>query len=174
MKMVRASLFIVVVLGILVLCAPAWAIDPNLVAHWKFDEGSGAIAYDSVGGNVGTIYGDAEWTTGQIDGALSFDGVDDYVEIADSSSLDCTGGITIVMWIKPYSGMNCDENNNWRYILRKGDSVWGAYNLIYEASWDVPLISFRVIRGQSEYGLVTTSAAFPGSFAFLAFTFDYF
>ncbi|MHC4240308.1 MAG: LamG-like jellyroll fold domain-containing protein, partial [Planctomycetota bacterium] len=35
----------------------------GLIAHWKFDEGSGSIAYDSVGKNHGTIHG-ATWTTG--------------------------------------------------------------------------------------------------------------
>lgn len=43
-------------------------------------EGTGTIAYDSVGGNDGTIHG-ATWTTGQVNGALSFDGVDDYIII---------------------------------------------------------------------------------------------
>jgi hypothetical protein len=54
--------------------------EPGPIAHWKFDEGEGSIAYDSAGNNDGTIYG-AQWTTGQVDGALSFDGVNDYVEV---------------------------------------------------------------------------------------------
>ncbi len=45
------------------------------LAHWRFNEGSGSTAYDSAGNNDGTIYG-AQWTTGQIGGALSFDGND--------------------------------------------------------------------------------------------------
>ena len=51
------------------------------VAHWKLDETSGSIAYDSAGNNDGTLYGNPVWTTGQIDGALEFDGSDDYVEM---------------------------------------------------------------------------------------------
>ena len=48
--------------------SPARAVDVNgLVAHWKFDEGGGTIAYDSAGDNHGTICG-AQWTTGQNDG----------------------------------------------------------------------------------------------------------
>ncbi|MHC4734109.1 MAG: TolB family protein [Planctomycetota bacterium] len=53
-------------------------LDSGPIAHWKFDEGSGSIAYDSAGDHDGTIYG-ADWTAGQINGALSFNGVDDYV-----------------------------------------------------------------------------------------------
>ncbi|NIP25986.1 MAG: hypothetical protein GWN67_16725 [Phycisphaerae bacterium] len=72
---------------------------PGPVAHWKFDEGSGAVAYDSAGGNDGTIYG-AQWTTGQINDALSFDGVDDYVDIPYHSSLDrdASEGISLSVW----------------------------------------------------------------------------
>jgi len=73
---------------------------PPPVSHWKFDEGSGTTAYDSVGANDGTVYG-ATWTTGQIKGALSFDGVDDYVNVIDcDNSLDIEDDITIAAWVK--------------------------------------------------------------------------
>jgi len=61
-------------------------ISKGLVAHWTFDEDSGNIVSDSSGfGNNGTVYG-ATWTTGAVDGALEFDGIDDYVQIPDNSS----------------------------------------------------------------------------------------
>jgi len=59
---------------------------------WTFDEGSGTIAYDYSGNeNNGTLYngttvcsgGDCpNWVDGKYGKALSFDGVDDYVEVA--------------------------------------------------------------------------------------------
>ena len=77
-----------------------WA-DPSLygVSWWKFDEGSGNIAYDSVGDNHGTIYG-ATWTTGQINGALSFDGMNNYVDMADSVKNYLETSYTFSAWIK--------------------------------------------------------------------------
>jgi len=87
----------------------------GLVAYWSFDEGSGNIAYDASGnGNHGTIYG-AKWTQGKIGGALSFDGVDDYVRVPDSDSLDITNAITIEAWV------NCGSSpaGNLRSIVRK-------------------------------------------------------
>ncbi len=50
-------------------------------AHWKLDETEGTIAYDSAGDNDGIVNGGPLWqpTDGQIDGALAFDGIDDYV-----------------------------------------------------------------------------------------------
>ncbi len=75
-------------------------LDPNLVAHWKFDERHGTTATDSAGDNDGTVYG-AEWTTGQIGGALNFDGDGDYVDFGNPESLRITGMITISAWVKP-------------------------------------------------------------------------
>ncbi|MGA2092954.1 MAG: LamG-like jellyroll fold domain-containing protein, partial [Sedimentisphaerales bacterium] len=72
---------------------------PGLVAEWKFDEGTGTTAYDFTGSNNGTIYG-ATWTTGMSGKALSFDGVNDYVSVSDSTSLDISSEITITAWIK--------------------------------------------------------------------------
>ncbi|MHC4545480.1 MAG: hypothetical protein ACYSYL_13320 [Planctomycetota bacterium] len=60
-------------------------LDSDLVGWWKFDEGEGTIAYDSTGNNHGSIFG-ANWTTGQINGALTFDGVGDYVDCAHDIS----------------------------------------------------------------------------------------
>jgi len=74
----------------------------DLVGHWKFDEGSGTIAYDSSGnGNDGTLQGDPQWVAGMIgSGALSFDGTDGYVEIGDDASLSLTDALTITVWVK--------------------------------------------------------------------------
>ena len=52
----------------------------NLVGHWKFDEGSGAIAADSSGnGYEGTLFGNPQWIAGYLNGGLEFDRNDDCV-----------------------------------------------------------------------------------------------
>jgi hypothetical protein len=69
-----------------------------------FDEGSGTIAYDSAGTNDGALVNGPVWTTGQINDALGFDGVNDYVDVGDpiDGSLDFGAGdsFTISAWIK--------------------------------------------------------------------------
>ncbi|MCK5612961.1 right-handed parallel beta-helix repeat-containing protein [Candidatus Pacearchaeota archaeon] len=67
----------------------------GLVGWWKFDKGDGSTVYDSSGNNNdGTISG-AQWSTDGVNGALSFDGFNDYVSIPNSPELNITGDITI-------------------------------------------------------------------------------
>jgi hypothetical protein len=80
--------------------ADNWMVKKEwLVSHWKFDEGQGSIAYDSMGNNHGTIYG-ATWTTGQFNSALSFDGTNDYVDMADTVQNYLETIYTVSTWIK--------------------------------------------------------------------------
>ncbi len=80
--------------------------DPNLnlISHWKFDEGSGAIAYDSAGENDGTLVNEPVWTIGKINGALDFSG-NDAVNIAPSAGTDSplnlyNTDMSISVWVK--------------------------------------------------------------------------
>ncbi|MEM5819947.1 MAG: LamG domain-containing protein, partial [Candidatus Aenigmatarchaeota archaeon] len=49
--------------------------DPSLVGYWKFDEGSGTIAYDSsIYGNDGQLVNNPQWVDGKYGKALNFTG----------------------------------------------------------------------------------------------------
>jgi len=77
--------------------------EEGLIACWHFDEGNKNIVYDSSDSdNSGFIYG-ATWTDGISGFAVELDGIDDYVSIPDSNSLDITGNITMEIWIYPYT-----------------------------------------------------------------------
>jgi PGF-CTERM protein/uncharacterized repeat protein (TIGR01451 family) len=95
---------IIAILIIFILLVPAQAQDDGLVAEWHFDEGSGNVLKDSSGnGNDGTIDG-ATWVEGKFGQALSFDGVNDYVEVPDSPELSGGGkSLTVEAWVKPES-----------------------------------------------------------------------
>ena len=75
--------------------------DPTLVAHWALDEAEGDVASDSVNDNDGTIYGGPAWQpeAGMVDGALHFDGIDDYVE-TDFVLSPADGPFSVLAWIK--------------------------------------------------------------------------
>ena len=120
----RTNLFITIML-IVVLCGPAWAVDVNQpIAHWPFDEGAGSTAYDSVGSNDGTIYG-AAWTTGWINGALRFDGLNDYVYVPDDPNQQiATNQLTLSAWIR----LDTDVVGTQRRIIDKHEQAritWG-------------------------------------------------
>jgi len=72
----------------------------NLVAHWNFDDGSGSTAQDSSGnGNHGTLFGNPQWITGHLGGALDFDGTGDYVDLPISSLLSSLTNSTFATWV---------------------------------------------------------------------------
>ncbi len=79
----------------------AQGADDGLVAQWHFDEGSGSVLADSSGnGNDGVVHG-ATWVEGKYGKALSFDGVDDYVNCGNDGSLKRSNtDFTIEVWIK--------------------------------------------------------------------------
>jgi hypothetical protein len=77
----------------------------NLKGWWSFKETSGSTASDgSDKGNDGTITNVAAGNigvTGRIGKAIDFDGVNDYVTIADSTSLRPNQNYSIAMWVYP-------------------------------------------------------------------------
>jgi len=73
----------------------------GLVGYWKFDDENGIVAVDSSGtGNNGTLINGPAWTTGKVGGALSFDGVDDYVDASDTNLPIGNSSATLSAWIK--------------------------------------------------------------------------
>ena len=88
------------------------AIDPGtIVGLWLLDEGTGTAAADSSGnGNDGTLIGDPQWVNGKFGKAVQFDGDGDYIECADSDSLDMTDQITVMCWFKVDKAMTVFED----------------------------------------------------------------
>src|SRR4030042_3939976 len=71
----------------------------GLVGYWNFNETGGITAIDSSdSNNTGTLVNGPTWTTGKINNALSFDGVDDYVNVDDIPFRLVNG--TIAAWFK--------------------------------------------------------------------------
>ncbi|MGB8216492.1 MAG: LamG-like jellyroll fold domain-containing protein [Candidatus Methanoperedens sp.] len=96
--------------------------DIGPIAQFHF-EGN---AEDSSGnGNNGTIVG-AKFVQGISGQALSFDGVDDYVSVPDSTSLDISGSLTVSFWVKTTT------TDNDRGLLSK----WGGGSgyILYDVS----------------------------------------
>ncbi len=73
-------------------------LENGLVGWWKFDEANGTVAYDSSGnGNDGNLTNGPTWVSGKIGGALSFDGVDDYMEVS-SRKWNIENVMSVTFW----------------------------------------------------------------------------
>ncbi|HBG25468.1 MAG TPA: hypothetical protein DDX75_00050 [Phycisphaerales bacterium] len=91
---------------------------------YKFDETSGLTAVDTQEFANGTLYNfpldNIQWIDGQYAGALSFDGINDWVDIADIAMSDFHNK-TICMWIKadsvPTTGFILGTRTNYRIYI---------------------------------------------------------
>ena len=99
---------------------------PGLVAAYAFDEAVGLTVGDRSGnGNAGTISGATRALAGRFGGALSFDGVNDWVSVADSASLDLSASMTLEAWVRPTTA-----GASWRTVVMKeqpGQLVYALY-----------------------------------------------
>jgi glucose/arabinose dehydrogenase/chitodextrinase len=89
----------------------------GLVAAYAFDEGSGSSVSDSSGaGNSGSI-GSAVWSSpGRFGGAVSFNGTNARVTVADAPSLRLTSAMTLEAWVFPTT-----TSGTWRDVIYKGN-----------------------------------------------------
>src|SRR4030042_3065682 len=94
--------------------------DQNLIGWWKLDETSGTVAADSSGhGNDGTVVGGAKWVSGYIDGALDFDGDDNYVDCGYDPIFDTADEMTLAAWVNIRSVPTA-----WASVVSKGEYSW--------------------------------------------------
>ena len=77
-------------------------------------------------GNNGTLQGGATFAPGQVGQAFSFDGVDDFVLVPDSSSLDLSTQFTLAAWINPSSLQSEPTQGG---IISKGAPGGNGYQL---------------------------------------------
>ncbi len=80
-----------------VLVANTFTVPTDEMGYWPLDATSGTVAVDATGnGNNGTLHG-ASWNlNGQTNGCLNFNGINNYVQIANTVSND----FSIVFWVK--------------------------------------------------------------------------
>ena len=109
--------------------------DPNLVLHARMQEGPREIAFDYSGSsNHGKIIGAAWGSPG-----LVFDGVDDYVQIPASTSLDFTTDFSVEYWIKIQNNgvvvASSDGIGGWKYINRLSTDGGGSFDILTSDVW---------------------------------------
>jgi beta-lactam-binding protein with PASTA domain len=146
----------------------------GLVVAYGFDEATGLVATDSSGvaGN-GTIRG-ALRVAGKFGGALSFDGVNDWVTLADitASPIDLTNGMTLEAWVKP------TELSDWDTIILKERGTAGMSYALYANDGSPQPSGFNAAAGYQRMANGTTDQAVRGpalaldTWTHLAVTYD--
>ena len=114
-------------------------------AYLKFDESSGTTAADSsLSNNTGTLVGGPVWTAaGRVNGALSFDGINDYVSLASQS---LAASFTLSAWVNVNSGSTEKTifslgnrsfyiNDNVLSFWNNGSTGSGTFGTVPTGSW---------------------------------------
>ena len=91
--------------------------DANTVGLWHLNETTGTNAPDTSGNNnngtLGASPATPTWAPGKISNALSFDGVDDYVDIGNAINPSGVTSYTIEAWVKSTAGAVSDAIAGW-------------------------------------------------------------
>jgi serine/threonine protein kinase len=93
--------------------------ESSLIACWNFNKSKGTILPDLAGNFPGKIYG-ATWTKGRSGGALSLDGIDDYVDVGNDPRLELNEkSYTIEAWIKTRAAAGAIITRHFREVERE-------------------------------------------------------
>ncbi|HOZ53095.1 MAG TPA: DUF2341 domain-containing protein [bacterium] len=105
-------------------------INGGLILDFSMDEGAGSIVEDSSGNNnAGSISG-ASREIGLLNDSLRFDGINDYVNVSDSASLNMTDEITLASWVR--WNINPASGAQWSSIINK--NVDNQYRLHHSSN----------------------------------------
>jgi len=141
--------------------------DPNLVAWWKFDEGTGSAALDWSGhNNHGTLMGNPLWVAGYDGDALDFDGNDDHVYSGDVSLP--SSAFTIAFWFNSETALNAGSPREdfiyWQSVSRP--------HMSFNKSGTGEIGLWPNVGGDFDGPLTMTNSWSAGAWYHIAGTFD--
>jgi hypothetical protein len=133
----------------------------GLVGSWSLNEGSGTFAADASGnGNHGMLVNGAGWTAGQQGAGASLDGINDYITIPSSSSLNSPqSGLTVALWVNKRAMTPSYAALAGRRFGPGWDDVWVLYynnSASDEYSFGVRTSSPVYVTGPSSTGDLNT------------------
>ncbi|MBT4223568.1 MAG: DUF5011 domain-containing protein, partial [Opitutae bacterium] len=115
----------------------------GLVAHWKFDDGSGDTAEEIAGGLAGVLTNfanaDAAWVEGKFGKALQFNGINEYVLVPATDKLTLQA-MTISAWVQAANF----AQDGFIYEKTVGGQINSHYSLYLQGN---DQLNFRLISG---------------------------
>jgi concanavalin A-like lectin/glucanase superfamily protein len=136
------------------------------VAAYGFNEGRGSAVADASGnGNAGVASG-TKWAQGRFGNAsLAFNGMGDWVTVADAASLDLTTQMTLEAWVYPTGTLA-----GFRDLISKEQVGGIAYSLYANGTGNVPVTG--IFTGGTERWLFGTATLPLNVWTHLAATYD--
>ncbi len=128
------------------------------VAHWKLDEGAGTTALNSAGdGLSGTLVNGPAWVVGTLGQALSFDGINDFLQVNDpgsGSALDLPADFSQSAWVR-FDALPSTGSARYPRILQKSidTNYAGSYYLAVRTTGAPSVLSLRLKFGGTTYTL---------------------
>jgi hypothetical protein len=113
------------------------AVQPaGVISLWKAENNTD----DSIGVNPGTLSNGATYAAGRVGQAFSFDGVDDYVFVPDTLTIDGGTQASYAAWVYPEAAPAVDQYNT---VLAVGDATLPTWTteqcrLLYWRTADSP------------------------------------
>ncbi len=151
------------------LTSPA-SVDATAMGHWPFEEGAGAVASDKTGNGLhGTLINGPIWSAGKTAGGLTFDGINDYLQVSNSGQLS-PQKVTLAVWAKPSSF----ANTNWNSTLANvGLHEWsdGYYGLAIDTTGK-PIALLNIGGGEQNAYYLEGAAISAGQWHHLALSYD--
>src|SRR3989475_2166929 len=139
-------------------CAGVW--DTNYKGVWHLKETSGTVSDSTTNANTGTpTNAPTLGVAGQIGNATKFDGVNAYINMPDSASLDITGPITLEGWIR--ADTNQGSMDSPVTVIDKLNAATGGYSLFISSG----------VSTNNQLQMTTQNGATPDSMASPSYTF---
>ena len=138
---------------------------PGLVSWWPLDETSGTTAADIEDANPGTHFNGPTPVAGKVAGALSFDGVDDYVDVLSPTGLP-TGAAprTVAYWAKADI-----QSGTQKTMFVYGDNALRDGFFTFANFLDADTVAFS---GVGPFNVTSTKNIQDNLYHFLTFTYD--
>ena len=90
---------------------------------------------------------------GEVGGAIALGGDGDFLDVADTSAFNCTGGVTLAAWIKAKQ-----LDKPWQAILTKGDNTYRIQRNNETNTLEFACTGLKIPNG-NEYGSLFGSKA---------------
>lgn len=137
----------------------------GLVAAYNFDAGSGTSVADLAGKNIGVIR-NATWSnSGRYGKSLYFNGVNSWVTVEPSTSLNLTNAMTLEAWVYPSAAQS-----GWTDIIMKEKPEGLVYYLTANSDTNVPVGGAFI--GNTERAVSGKSSLPVNVWSHLATTYD--